>query len=93
LGQSAALTIKDEKGGKLSGVLEQGGVRVAFKGSFDASSRKVTMKETRLLSGGEWSLGENTGEVSSDGRTMSGAGSDPTGAQLGISYSWSFRKQ
>jgi hypothetical protein len=93
LGQQTTLDIKEGKGGKLSGVLEQGGVRVAFTGSFDASSRKVTMKETRLLSGGEWSLGENKGEVSTDGRKMSGTGSDPVGAQLGITYTWSFSKQ
>jgi serine/threonine-protein kinase len=93
LGQQTTLDIKEGRGGKLSGVLEQGGARVAFTGSFDASSRKVTMKETRLLSGGEWSLGENTGEVSSDGRKMSGTGSDPVGAQLGITYTWSFSKQ
>jgi hypothetical protein len=77
----------------LSGVLEQGGVRVAFTGSVDAASRKVTIKETRVLSGSNWSLGENTGELSADGRKMSGTGGDELGAQLGMSYEWSFTKK
>jgi len=53
----------------------------------------VTIKETRVLSGSGWSLGENTGELSADGRTMSGTGGDAMSAQLGLSYSWSFTRQ
>jgi serine/threonine protein kinase len=90
---AATLLINEHKGDKLSGVLEQGGVRVAFTGSVDAASRKVTLKETRLLSGSDWSLGENTGEISADGRKMSGTGRDELGAQLGMSYEWSFSKR
>lgn len=93
MGSPATLTVKEEKGGKLSGVLEQGGVRVAFVGSVDAATRQVTIKETRVLSGSGWSLGENTGELSADGRTMSGTGGDAMSAQLGLSYSWSFTRQ
>jgi hypothetical protein len=89
----ATLLINEHKGDKLSGVLEQGGVRVAFAGSVDAASRKVTIKETRVLSGSNWSLGENTGELSADGRKMSGTGKDELGAQLGMSYEWSFTKR
>jgi hypothetical protein len=89
----ATLLVNEDKGGNLSGVLEQGGVRVAFTGSVDAASRKVTIKETRVLSGSNWSLGENTGELSADGRKMSGTGGDELGAQLGMSYEWSFTKK
>ena len=92
MGQPATLLIEEHRGGKLKGVIEQGGVRVAFEGSLDASTRRVTMKETRVLSGSGWSLGENIGELSADRRTMSGTGSDPFGAQLGATYNWSFSK-
>ncbi|MFL6207680.1 MAG: protein kinase domain-containing protein [Pyrinomonadaceae bacterium] len=93
MGQPATLTVKAESGGKLSGVLAQGSVRVAFVGSVDAATRQVTLKETRVLSGSDWSLGANTGTLSADGRTMSGTGGDAYGSQLGLSYAWSFAKQ
>ena len=93
MSQPATLVIEEEGGGKFSGVLEQGATRVAFTGTLDASTRRVTMKETRVLNGEGWSLGENAGELSSDGRMMAGTGSDPFGAQLGMSYQWSFKKR
>jgi serine/threonine-protein kinase len=93
MGQPATLTVQAEPAGKLSGVLEQGSVRVAFVGSVDPATRQVTLKETRVLSGSGWSLGENTGTLSADGRTMSGTGGDAYGSQLGLSYEWSFTKQ
>jgi serine/threonine-protein kinase len=74
------------------GVLEQGGVQVACEGIVANATRRVTFKETRVLKGDGWSLGEGTGTLSPAGRTMSGTGQDPTGAQLGISYQWSFTK-
>ena len=89
----ASLIVQEQKGSTWSGVLEQGGVRVAFNGSIDESSRKITFKETRVLTGSGWSLGENTGELSADRRTMSGTGQDATGAQLGMSYQWSFSRK
>jgi serine/threonine-protein kinase len=89
----ATLVVNEDKDGRLSGVLDQGGVRVAFTGSVDAASRKVTIKETRVLSGSNWSLGENTGELSADGRKKSGTGRDELGAQFGVSYEWSFTKR
>ena len=89
----ASLTVQEHKGSTWSGLLEQGGVRVAFNGNVDESSRKITFKETRVLTGSGWSLGENSGELSADRRTMSGTGQDATGAQLGMSYQWSFSRQ
>jgi hypothetical protein len=86
------LLIKENKGGALSGVIAQGGVSVAFTGSINASTREVVIKETRVLSGSGWSLGENTGKLSADWRKMSGTGGDAVGAQLGMSYEWSFAK-
>ena len=88
----ATLTIKTQNGSDWNGVLEQGAVRVAVTGHIDSSSRKVTIKETQVLSGSGWSLGTNSGELSADGRTMSGTGQDAAGAQLGMSYDWSFSR-
>ncbi len=93
LNRSARLSIKDHKGSGWSGVLEQGEFRIALSGNIDASSRQVTFKETRVLSGNGWSLGENTGELSPDARKMSGTGKDAVGEQLGVAYEWSFSKQ
>ncbi len=92
MSQPATLIVEKQQGSKFSGVLEQGAVRVVFEGTFDSASRKLTMKETRLLAGSGWSLGENSGELSADGRMMTGTGSDEVGAQLGISYQWSFSR-
>lgn len=89
--QPAKMMIKENQDGEFSGVLEQGGVSVAFVGTVD--KRKVTLKETQVLSGDGWSLGENTGEISDNGRKMSGTGKDAIGGQFGISYNWSFVRQ
>jgi len=88
----ATLMVKEYTDGKFSGVLEQGAVRVAFNGSVDTKSRRVTIKETQVLSGSGWSLGEDTGEISPDGRRMSGTGKDAAGGQFGMSYQWSFSR-
>jgi hypothetical protein len=93
LGQSASLDIKEARGSRFSGVLEQNGVRVAVEGELEGSTREVTLKETRVLSGEGWVLGVNNGTIAADGRQMSGTGGDPIGAQLGISYRWSFSKR
>jgi len=88
----ATLTVNEYRNEKFSGVLEQGENRIAFTGSVDTQSRQVMIKETRVLSGSGWSLGEDTGEISADGRRMSGTGSDAIGRQFGINYPWSFSK-
>jgi len=94
LGTPATLLIREHKGNTWSGVLEQGRTRVAFTGAIEAGSRKLTFKETEVISGGDgWSLGENKGELSPDGRRMSGTGQDAFGSQLGMSYPWSFSKR
>jgi len=93
LGQQATLTIQESKGGRLSGILQQGGVRVAFVGSVDFSAGRVSIRETRVLSGSGWSLGENAGSISADGREMFGTGKDAAGAQLGMTYQWSFSRR
>jgi len=88
----ATLIIKEQQGDKLSGVLEQGSVRVAFTGKINPASRQLAIEETKVLRGDGWSLGKSTGELSADGRQMSGTGADAFGAQLGMSYNWSFSR-
>ena len=48
------------------------------------------MKQTKVLSGSDWSLGEDSGTVSGDGKQMTGTGKDEMGGALGISYQWTF---
>ncbi|HLA10923.1 MAG TPA: serine/threonine-protein kinase, partial [Pyrinomonadaceae bacterium] len=84
LSQPATLVIKSHKGEVIEGVLEQGPVRVVFSGT--AASGSVHLKQTRVLSGEGWSLGEDQGTISSDGKKMSGTGKDALGESLGMSY-------
>jgi hypothetical protein len=86
------LIIKEQKGSSWTGVLEQGEFQIAVIGSVDGSTRQITFKETEVLKGSGWSLGNNAGAISPDGRKISGTGKDAVGAQLGISYEWSFSK-
>jgi serine/threonine protein kinase len=90
LQQAATLTIKNFKGNSFQGVLEQGGTRVAFEGTINGET--VHMKQTKVLSGSDWSLGEDSGTVSGDGKQITGTGKDEMGGALGISYQWTFSR-
>jgi serine/threonine protein kinase len=92
LGYATKLVINNQNGNSLDGQLEQGTIRVAFKGTYDSASRTLTMKQTEVLSGEGWNLGEDVGEVSADGKKISGTGKDPLGESLGITYQWSFTR-
>ena len=87
------LTINNHDGNTLDGLLEQGTIRVAFKGTYDSGSRTLTMMQTEVLSGEGWSLGEDVGKLSADGKRISGTGTDPMGASLGVTYQWSFHEK
>ncbi|MEP6847559.1 MAG: hypothetical protein ABI999_01795 [Acidobacteriota bacterium] len=66
------------KGQNFYGTLKEGGAEIALTGTLDQKTRKVTIHETKVLALGEyedWSLGEDTGELS-DGHLMSGTGND-----------------
>ena len=93
LNYATKLVINDHNGDRLEGTLEQGALRVAFNGTYDPETRVLTMKQTRVLSGEGWSLGEDTGTLSADGKTISGTGQDPLGGALGITYQWSFSRK
>ncbi|HSK62923.1 MAG TPA: protein kinase [Pyrinomonadaceae bacterium] len=86
------LVINNHNGKELDGVLEQGTVRVAFNGTYDPSSRSVRLKQTEVLQGQDWILGEDVGTLSADGKKLSGTGKDDVGGMLGISYSWTFKR-
>jgi len=90
LSHPATLVIKNHKGDVIEGVLEQGPVRVVFSGT--VASGSVHLKQTRVLSGESWSLGEDLGTVSRDGKKMSGTGKDALGESMGMSYQWSFTR-
>ena len=93
LGFATKLTIKNHDGNSLDGLLEQGTIRVAFKGTYDSGSRTLTMMQTEVLSGEGWSLGEDVGKLSADGKRISGTGKDAMGASLGMTYQWSFARK
>jgi serine/threonine-protein kinase len=90
----ANLIIKNQRGDKIDGVLEQGDVRVAFTGTLNPTSRQLTMKQSAVLSGrsNSWSLGNDVGVVSSNGKKISGTGRDAVGSAFGMSYEWSFSR-
>jgi hypothetical protein len=89
-GTAATLVIKSYNGKTFEGTLEQGPTQVEFDGTIHGST--VTMKQTKVLKGEGWSLGEDTGTISSDGKRMSGTGKDALGGSFGLTYQWSFSK-
>ncbi len=93
MGSATKLTIKNQSGNSFDGVLEQGAIRVAFKGTYDPQSRTLTMNQTEVLSGSDWSLGEDVGQLSPDGKKISGTGKDAIGSSLGINYQWTFTRK
>lgn len=93
LSYATKLIIKNQNGDKLDGTLEQGAIRVAFSGTYDSQSRTLTMKQTNVLSGEGWSLGEDVGKLSDDGKKISGTGQDALGGSLGMNYQWSFTRK
>jgi serine/threonine protein kinase len=93
LNQPATLLIKNHNEKSLDGILQQGEVRVAFSGNYNAKSLDLSIKELEVLAGSGWSLGENVGKLSADGKNMSGTGKDAIGGQFGLSYQWSFSRQ
>jgi serine/threonine protein kinase len=93
LGTATKLVIKNQSGNSFDGVLEQGTIRVAFKGSYDAQSRTLTMTQTQVLSGEDWNLGDDVGTLSADGKKISGTGKDAFGGSLGMTYQWTFTRK
>lgn len=93
LSYATKLVVEDHSGDKVEGTLEQGVIRVAFIGTYNSATRELTMKQTKVLSGEGWSLGEDTGTLSTDGKMISGTGKDALGGALGITYQWSFSRK
>jgi len=90
IANKATLVIKNHTGKTFDGFLEQGPVRVAFEGTIQGIN--LTMKQTKVISGEGWNLGEDAGTISSDGKRMSGTGKDEFGGALGLTYQWTFSR-
>ncbi|CAN5175608.1 hypothetical protein BH20ACI2_BH20ACI2_10960 [soil metagenome] len=69
------------------GTLKKEGAEIHFHGTFNPASRAMFFDETKVVRLGaemsQWSLGENRGSISRDGRMMFGTGVDEWGQ-----YSW-----
>jgi hypothetical protein len=73
-------------GNNFYGTLTKGGAQIALAGTLDRNARKVSIRETKVLSLGDydsWSLGEDTAVISTDGFSMNGTGYDERGG-----YGW-----
>lgn len=93
LNRPATLVIENHNEKSFNGILQQEEVKVAVSGTYDAKSRELSIKELEVLAGSGWSLGEDVGKLSADGKNMSGTGKDAIGGQFGMSYQWSFSRQ
>jgi serine/threonine protein kinase len=90
-GQPATMIIRKQTDQSFEGILQQGDARVSFSGKIDPKTLHLSIKQAEVLSG-SWSLGEDEGKLSEDGRKMSGTGKDAIGGPFGISYQWSFSR-
>ena len=76
------IEVKRVDGERIYGTLYKDEAAISFAGEFDAEGQRVLIRETKILSLGNyagWSLGTNTGTFSPDGRTLSGTGIDRWG--------------
>lgn len=79
------LVIGQQNDNSFSGILSQKSYRVAFTGSIDGNTRRITIKDTRVISqnpqkdGGDWSLAETNGVISNDGGQIITVGDDKYG--------------
>jgi hypothetical protein len=88
------LIISSQNGDTVSGTLNSGGYLIAVSGSVNPTTRAVVLRETSVLKKmtaqyANWTLGVNSGTVSSDGNKMSGKGK----AKGQAGYSWSFSRK
>ncbi|MGI8467907.1 MAG: zinc ribbon domain-containing protein [Pyrinomonadaceae bacterium] len=83
------LNITSQDGDSFTGTLKEKDYIVEFNGQVNHENRSVAIKETKVIKQGKdgnWLLGNNTGTITENGKTMSGTG-EPN------SYSWSFTRQ
>lgn len=90
----STLNIQHDGGANFSATLSrEDGAVIAITGEINYEKLTVSMKETEIIKqpkNGFWSLGKNTGEISKDGKTMKGRGSD---SDPNATYPWSFTKK
>jgi hypothetical protein len=96
-GGAASLTIASGEGNTFTGTKVQSTNQVSFVGTIDPATRRITIKETKLLKGtpyngkSGWSLASETGTLSADGRKISGTGTDEYNRKT--PYRWSYTKK
>ena len=96
-GGAATLVIASGQGNTFTGTKFQRVNQVSFTGTIDAATRRITIKETKLLKGtpyngkSGWSLASETGTLSADGRKISGTGTDEYNRSA--PYRWSYTKK
>lgn len=93
----ATLTITSGEGNSFNGIKYQGENQVSFVGTIDPVTRRMTIRETKLLkgtpysNGSGWSLASETGALSADGRKISGTGTDEYTRKS--PYTWSYTRK
>jgi hypothetical protein len=93
----ASLTITSGEGNAFTGIKYQGDNQVSFAGTIDPVTRRMTIRETKLLKGiafngkSGWSLASESGSISADGRKISGTGTDQYTRKA--PYNWAYSKK
>jgi hypothetical protein len=96
-GGAATLTITSGDGNAFTGTKVQRTNQVSFVGTIDPATRRITIRETKLLKGtpydgkSGWSLASETGTLSADGRKISGTGTDEYKRKT--PYRWAYTKK
>jgi hypothetical protein len=96
-GGASRLTIVSGQGNTFTGTKFQRDNQVSFTGTIDPATRRITIRETKLLKGtpyngkSGWSLASETGALSADGRKISGTGTDEYNRKA--PYTWSYTKK
>jgi hypothetical protein len=88
---SSRLSITRVEGDSFYGELSSGGARIAIEGSVDPATRRISFKETEILSLGNvrgWTPGVNRGFVENKVTVIKGAGD--AGGHI---YAWQFSKK
>lgn len=75
--------------GTITGTNSGKHITLAIAATFNQNNGEVSLTETSVSSGFNWTLGQNTGSIAASGRAMSGTGNDHKNPV----YSWSFAKE
>jgi hypothetical protein len=85
--KQTSLLIYSAKGNSFSGVKVRSGVEVLFRGTIDPTTHGLTIEEYSVVQGNNWSVGSETGQLSDDGKRITGKGRDKNS-----NYTWTYSK-